>query len=219
MTTTHQQHVRAETGGRVRRVSAVALASGGLLTGAALALHLRGGTEDVAFVRRVEAASQTWLAGHVLMAVGAILLLLGLLAVPGLARGRGRRIVLVGSVLAGVGAASTALGDFAHGALAYVLVGEVSAEQSLEIQDQFFTQPLLAAVTMPGLLLPLGLLVLGSGLLVSRAVPWAAASLLMVSPIAIQAGYSVTSLPMPLMVLPLWIGMAWVAWLLATRRT
>jgi hypothetical protein len=181
-------------------------------------MHLRGGVDDVAFVRRVEEAPQTWLTGHVLMAVGSILLLLGLLAVPGLVHGRGRRVVLVGTGLSAVGAAATALGDFAHGALAYVLVGDVPAEQSLEIQQQFFTQPLLAAASMPGMLLPLGLLVTGCGLLWSRAVPVTAAVLLLVSPITVQVGYSVTSLPMPLMVLPLALGLCWIA-LVLTRES
>jgi hypothetical protein len=113
---------------------------------------------------------------------------------------------------------STALGDFAHGSLAYVLVGDVSAEQSLEIQEQFFSQPLLAAVSMPGLLLPLGILVFATGLAYSRAVPLPAALLLLASPIAIQLGYTLTALPMPVMVLPLVAGLGWVALILARSQ-
>jgi len=192
---------------------------GGLLTALALAMHLRGGVEDVAFVRRVEAAPDVWLTGHVLMGIGGIVLLLGLTAVPGLVRGRGRRAVAVGTTLAAVGAASSALGDVTHGALAYVLVGEVPAEQSLHIQGRLFAQPLLVAVSMPALLLPLGMLVLGAALLYSRAVPAPAAVLVLVAPIAVQLGYTMTALPMPVMVLPLVAGVGWLALVVARSQT
>jgi hypothetical protein len=217
MTTTYQRQGGIEASGdaRSRRAPAVALAAGAVLCASALAMHLRGGVEDVAFVRRVEASPDVWLAGHVLMGVGGIVLLLGLLAVPGLVRGRGRRAVAVGTTLAAVGAASSALGDAMHGALAYVLVGEVDAEQSLHIQERLFSQPLLAAVSMPALLLPLGMLVLGAGLLYSRAVPTPLAVLVIVAPIAVQLGYLVIALPMPLMVLPLVAGMGWLALIVA----
>jgi hypothetical protein len=123
--------------------------------------------------------------------------------------------VAVGVTLAAVGAASSALGDFAHGALAYVLVGEVDAEQSLQIQERLFTQPLLAAVSMPALLLPLGMVVLGAGLVYSRAVPAPLGVLVLIAPIAVQLGYMMTALPMPLMVLPLIAGLAWLALIVA----
>jgi hypothetical protein len=220
MTTTYQPggDLAAASDVRSRRAPAAALATGSLLAAVALSMHLRGGVDDVAFVRRVEDAPGPWLTGHVLMALGGILLALGLLAVPGLVRGRGRRAVAVGVGLSAVGAVSTALGDFAHGSLAYVLVGEVSAEQSLQIQEQFFTQPLLAAVSMPGLLLPLGMLVLGGGLLRSRAVPVPAALLVLAAPATVQLGYVMTALPMPVMVLPLVAGLGWVSLVLGSTR-
>lgn len=219
MTTTHQPESELTTpdDARPRRGSAVALAGGSVLAAAALSMHLRGGVEDVEFVHRVEEAPGVWLTGHVLMTVGGTLLFLGMIAVPRLVRGRGRRAVVVGAVLSAVGAVSAALGDFAHGSLAYVLIGDVSAERSLQIQEQFFTQPLLAAVAMPSLLLPLGMLVLGGALLYSRAVPAPAALLLLIAPITIQLGYMVTTLPMPLMVLPLVAGLGWVSIILAGR--
>jgi hypothetical protein len=219
MTTTYPAggDLEAPNNVRSRRGSAVALAGGSLLAAAALSVHLRGGVESVEFIRRVENAPGLWLTGHVLMAVGGILLAFGLVAVPGLAHGRGRRAVAVGAGLSAVGAASTALGDFAHGSLAYVLVGNVSAEQSLQIQEQFFSQPMLAAVSMPGMLLPLGMLVLGGGLLYSRAVPAPVALLVLVAPITVQLGYSMTALPMPVMVLPLVAGLGWVSLVLARR--
>lgn len=219
MTTTYPAggDLEAPNNVRSRRGSAAALAGGSVLAAAALSVHLRGGVESVEFVRRVEDAPGPWLTGHVLMAVGGILLAFGLVAVPGLANGRGRRAVAVGAGLSAVGAASTALGDFAHGSLAYVLVGNVSAEQSLQIQEEFFSQPMLAAVSMPGLLLPLGMLVLGGGLLYSRAVPAPAALLVLVAPITVQLGYTMTALPMPVMVLPLVAGLGWVSLVLARR--
>lgn len=221
MTTTDQHELESAltpaVTSRRHPTAAAALAGGTLLTAAALTMHLRGGIDDVEFVRRVEAAPGVWLAGHVLMAVGGVLLLLGLIAVPRLVRGRGRRAVAVGAGLSAVGAASTALGDFAHGSLAYVLVGDVPAAQSLEIQQQFFTHPLLAAVSMPGLLLPIGMLVLGGGLLYSRAVPTPAALLVLVAPVTVQLGYTIATLPMPLMVLPLIAGLGWLSLILAGK--
>lgn len=147
MATTHQQggNLEATNVVRPRPAHAAALAGGALLAAAALSMHQRGGVGDVEFVRRVEDAPGLWLTGHAVMGVAGILLVLGLAAVPGLVHGRGHRAVAIGSALAAVGAASTALGDFAHGSLAYVLIGEVSAEQSLRVQEQFYTQPVLAA--------------------------------------------------------------------------
>lgn len=221
MTTTYQPggDLAAPDEVTSRRASAAALAGGSLLTAIALSLHLRGGApESVEFIRRVEAAPQVWVTGHVLMAVGGMLLVLGLIAVPQLVHRRGRRAVVVGTGMCVIGAASSALGDFAHGALAYVLIGDVSAEQSMEIQKQFFYHPLLAAISMPSLLLPLGLLVLGSALLYSRAVPVPAALLVLVAPLSVQLGYMVTVLPMPPMVLPLIAGLGWVSLALAMDR-
>jgi hypothetical protein len=187
------------------------LLAGGVLVAAALTLHLRGGVEDVAFVRRIEAAPEQWLTAHILSAVGGMLLAVGLLTVLRLSRGRGRVAIRLGVVLAIIGAACTALGDLAHGSLAYVLTDHVDAHQSLAVQKDFFYEPALAAVSLLGNLLPLGMLVLGIGLLISKTVPTPAAILLLVSPIAIQAGFSVTALPMVVMVLPLVIGLAWIA--------
>ena len=110
MTTTYQPSgdLAPRNDARSRRGSATALAGGSLLAAAALSMHLRGGVENVEFVRRVEDAPGLWLTGHVLMAVGGVLLVLGLIAVPGLAHGRGHRAVAIGAGLSAVGAASTA---------------------------------------------------------------------------------------------------------------
>jgi hypothetical protein len=221
MTTTYQPggDLAAQNEVRSRWGSATALTGGAVLAAVALSLHLRGGApESVEFVRRVEAAPEVWITGHVLMAVGGILLVLGMTAVPGLVHGRGRRTVVVGAGMCAVGAASSALGDFAHGTLAYTLVGDVSAEQSIEIQKQFFYNPLLAGVSMLGVLLPLGLLVLGGGLLYSRAVPAPAALLLLLAPITVQLGYMITALPMAVMVLPLIAGLGWVSLVVARDK-
>lgn len=210
-------------GGRAtsrNRVAAALLCTGALLAAAALSLHVRGGAENVAFVRRIEAESGQWLAAHVLMAVGGCLLAVALPTLLRLVPGRGRLPTAIGVTLASIGAAATALGDFAHGSLAYVLIDHTDAQQSLEIQAELFAQPVIAAVSMLGLLLPLGMLVLGAGLLRSRAAPPLAAALLLLSPVAIQAGFSVTALPMLPMVLPLAGGLAWVSYcLLQADRT
>lgn len=70
---------------------------------------------------------------------------------------------------------------------------------------------------MPALLLPVGILGLGGGLLYARAVPVPAGLLLLVAPVTAQLGYMVTTLPMPVMVMPLIAGLGWVALILAER--
>lgn len=193
------------------RSGAVVLLVGGLLVMAALTLHLRGGVEDVAFVRRIEAAPEQWLIAHVLSAVGGVLLAFGLPTVLRLSRGRGRVAIRLGVILAMLGAACTALGDFAHGSLAYVLTDHADAHQSLDVQKDFFYEPAFAAISILGNLLPLGMLVLGIGLLISKTVPALAAILLLVGPLVIQVGFSVAALPMVPMVLPFAVGLAWIA--------
>lgn len=212
------QHAAPVAAG-ARRGAGAGIMAGSVLVAAALAVHPRGAGADLEFLQRVEDQPGLWLFGHALMAVGGLLLLLCLNAVPGLVPGRGRRVVVVGAGLAAVGAAATALGDFAHGALAYVLIGDVPIERSLDIQEQFYEQPLLAALTMPGLLMPIGLLVLGVGLLLSRAVPIAVAGLLVVAPVAVQVGFMATGLPMPVMVAPLVVGLGGVGLLVSRTPT
>lgn len=220
MTTTfeHGGPSVAAAAARPRRAAATALLAGALLAATALAMHPRGGGADLDFLRQVEEEPTRWLVGHVVMTVGGVLLLIGFTAVPALARDRARRVVATGAVMAQIGAICTALGDFAHGALAYVLIDDVPVEKSLEIQNQFFEQPLLALISMPSLLLPIGVLVLGVGLLISRAVPVVVGVLVLISPIAVQAGYGITALPMPVMVLPLIVGLGWTAVLVGRGR-
>ena len=215
----HGNELTAPNDIRTRKGSAMALAGGAVLMATGLSLHLKNIEEEghlIETVGRVAAAPEVWMIGHVLTGVGGILFILGLIAVPALAQGRGRRVVAVGAALTAVGAASMALGDFAHGSLAYVLIGEVSDQQSLQVQQQYFDAPLLLAVGTQGLLLPLGMLVLGGGLLYSRAVPMTAALLVLVAPVAIQLGLT-TALPMPVMVLPMFVGMVWLS-LILTRK-
>jgi hypothetical protein len=221
MTTTRQpQEQLAFRDGGISHIGwAACLALGAILTAAALSMHVKGSEDatEAEIVAAIARAPEVWLIGHVLMGVGGILLLVGLLAVPRLVRGRGRRIVALAAGTTGVGAAATALSDFSHGSLAYVLLSEVSDERSVQIQELYFTQPILGAISMLGMLLPAGMLALGAALLYSRAVPIAVGLLVLIAPIAVQVSFNVHALPMFVMVIPLVVGMGWLSILLTSR--
>ena len=188
----------------------VALVVGPILMVAGMALHAEG-LPDEAFVRTVQTQPGQWLTSHLLLAFGNALIALGAAAVAvRMARGRGATLTAVGAVVASVGGVLMSLGDLGHGAVAYSLVDHVAVADSLAIQEAYFSNPAIAVVSFGGMLLPLGLMVLGFGLVRSRLVPRWAAVVLLVSPILIQA--SMASGPqMVLFGLPLVVGMGALA--------
>lgn len=176
------------TAGRLRRGAApVALAVGSLATVGGMALHAEG-LPDEAFVRTVESQPSQWLASHLALSLGMALVALGITSVLRLVEGRQAKAVVIGTVVAAVGAALMSLGDLAHGVVAFALAGHVDAAASLAAQEAYFAQPAIMVLSMTGMLLPLGLLILGIGLLRTGVVPrWLGVAVLL-GPIAIQAG-------------------------------
>lgn len=196
----------------------VALAAGSVVTIAGMALHVAGdGSEpDQAFVRTVEGQLPQWMASHFLLAFGMALIAGGALTVWRLARGRGATLTALGAGLMSVGAALMALGDFAHGSVAYVLAGRVDPATSLAAQEAYFSHPTIGGVSMGGMFLPLGVLLLGIGLLRSRAVPRWAAIVLTISPIAVTLG-SASGPRMVVFGLPFIVGLTALAGHVARR--
>ena len=141
-----------------------------------------------AYVRTIESQPGQWLASHLALGVGMALLAVGLTSVLRLVEGRDARTTLVGTVVAAIGAALMSLGDLAHGVVAYALAGHLDASASLVAQEAYFAQPAIMILSMAGMLLPLGLIILGVGLFRARVVPRWLAVLVLISPIAIQAG-------------------------------
>ena len=198
---------------RLRRYGGpVALAVGAVLTIAGMALHVEGdGTEaDVEFVRAVEAQPTQWLISHLLLAVGMALVAGGAVAAFRMARGRGAALTAIGAGVMAVGGFLMSLGDLAHGALAYALIGQVDPATSLEIQESYFFNPAVAVMSFGGMLLPLGVVLLGIALLRSRAVPRWAAAVLIVSPILISVGFA-SGTRMLVLGIPFVVGLALVA--------
>lgn len=175
------------TPGGIRHLAApVALVAGSVATIGGMALHAEGLPSE-AYVRSVESQPGQWLTSHLALGLGMALLALGITSVLRLLEGRAARTAVVGTVVAAVGAALMSLGDLAHGVVAYALAGHLDAASSLAAQEAYFANPAIMILSMAGMFLPLGLLVLGVGLYRARIVPRWLAITVAVSPIAIQA--------------------------------
>ena len=207
----HEERAAQVPFARTRRLAGpVALLVGCVVAMAGMSLHIKGGAEDVSFVRAVAAAPSVWLTSHIMMGIGWGLFAGGVLTALRLVHGRGAKLTGAAVAVTAVGGGLMALGDIAHGTLAYALVDQVNAATSLEIQTAYFENPAVLALSLGGMLIPLGSMLLGGGLLLARSVPrWVAVTLL-VSPAFIQLGYS-TDLPLAPFVLPFVVGIAMLA--------
>lgn len=201
----------APTVGRLRRLSGpVAVVLGSCAGAAGLALHIRGGQPDEAQMREIAAGASQWLTSHLLMGFGWALLAVGILSAFRLVRGRGAALTGTGIAVLFVGAGLMSLGDIGHGTLAYALTDHVDAATSLAIQEDYFGNPVILVLSMGGMLMPLGIMLLAGGLLRARSVPRWAAVVLLFSPLGIQLGYS-TELPFAPLTIPLVLGMTVLA--------
>lgn len=187
-----------------------ALVAGPVLAVTGMSLHVKGLPEDLSLIRTVSAHPSLWLASHLLQSVGMALLAAGALAVWRLAHGRGATLTALGAAVTTAGAALMALGDIAHGAVAFALAGRVDDAASLAIQKGFFANPAVLTLFTGGTLLPLGVLLLGAGVLRSGAVPRWLGLVVLVSPIFVQLGFN-TAVPLALAGLPFVVGMAGLA--------
>lgn len=188
----------------------MSLVAGSVLMLIGMSLHVKGAPEDESLVRAVVAHPSQWLASHLLQAFGMALIAVGTLSLWRLARGRGATLTAVGVAVVSVGAGLMALGDIAHGAVAYALVGQVDDAASLAIQKAYFAHPAVLVLSAGGMLLPLGVMLLGAGALRSRVVSRSTAVVVLVSPIAIQIAF-VTPVPVALAGLPFLVGMTALA--------
>jgi hypothetical protein len=193
LTTTTPAHVagdHAEPAAvrEIRRLAGpVALVSGSLIGVIAMALHQSGADDSNAAAELAANHPSQWIAAHLLLTVGWAVLGIGIASVIRLARARGATLTVLGTAVATLGAGLMSLADVTHGVVQYALGGQLPTDQSVAIQTAYFHHPIIGIMMMAGMLLPAGLIVLGIGLLQSRAVPVWAAVLLIASPIAIQA--------------------------------
>lgn len=196
---------------RVRRhAGPAALVVGSLLAVVGMTLHVPGAPEDEALVRTVAAHPTQWLVSHLLQSFGLALVAAGAVTAVRLAYGRGATLTAAGAAVTAVGAALMSLGDIAHGAVAFALVDHVEVATSLAIQKAYFYNPAIAILSMGGMLLPIGVLVLAAGVLRSRVVARSAAIVLLISPIAVQVAFA-AGLPISVLGLPFVVGMTALA--------
>lgn len=197
-----------------RLLAPFALVAGAVLMAVGLGLHqvtLSGfEAEDVAQINQIAAHSTQWLAAHLLSSIGLILVAAGMMAVVRIASKRGARVARSGAAAASVGAIFMSLGDIAHGSVSFAVAGQVGSAEALAAEKAFFSDPMIGMLMAPGTLLPLGVLVLGAGLLLSRLVPRWAGIVILTSPIFVQVGLS-GAIPSYLFPVPFVVGMTVLA--------
>lgn len=192
--------------------AAVALGAVGAATG--MALHLGAMPEDVRMVIAI-AEDPRWLTTHLLLGFGFALLAFGLASSLFLLRGRGAKLTGVGAVFSALGALVMSFSDLTHGAVGFALGTHVTPATSMEIHMAYFEHPAILGMNTGPLLLPLGMILLGAGLLRSRAVPRWMAVVVMLAPVAIHASFAL-DLPTIVNGLLLAAGMSVFAYALTT---
>lgn len=155
------------------RLSAAAMAASGVLivVGHGLSIDPNLPTDD--YIARMTADRTQGVAGGLMVAVGALLLPIGLVALLGLVRRRGAGLALAGAILAGCGAMALGAGDV----MITLIMGGLSRDHG-ELAGQVMDlaagdrAPLLSLPFLFAPLLVLGLILCGAALIRSRAVPW-----------------------------------------------
>lgn len=188
-----------------RVLGPVTLATGAVLAAAGMALHLGAMPEDERLTQAI-AEDPQWASSHVLLGLGFALVAIGIVSTLPLLRGRGSRFSAVGAVLASLGAVLMALSDIAHGALGLALRDQVDAATSLEIHLAYFEHPAILGLNLGPTLLPLGMILLGVGLLRSGTAPRWAGAVVLLTPVAVSASFAL-GLPSALQALPFLVGM------------
>jgi hypothetical protein len=196
----------------------LALCVGAVVAAVGMALHLPAMPEDVGIPIAVAKAPSQWIASHLLMGFGFVLVALGATAALPLLRGRGARVTAAGALLTSLGAVVMALGDVAHGAVAFALTERVEPATSFEVQTAYFEQPVILGLNTGPMILMLGMVVLGAGLLRSHVSPRWLGALVVLTPIAVNMAF-VLQLPTYLHGLPFVAGMAAFAYVLNARRS
>jgi hypothetical protein len=153
-----------------RRLSAFALAGAGVGIVVGHLMTVPSDQDMKPYLDQLAAHRTTSTIGGLLTAVGAFLLVPGLVALLGLVRDRGARMATAGAILAGVGITSLGAGDVM---LTLVMGGVVdkhrdTAEALYRIAD---TEPLLSLPFAFAPLFVLGMVVLGVAVLRARDLP------------------------------------------------
>jgi hypothetical protein len=168
----------------------IALVLGSLLAATGMALHLPAMAEDVGIPIAIADAPARWLASHLLQGFGFAIVATGAASALSLVRrDRGATLTAMGAVAMTLGAITMALGDIAHGAVGFALT-EVDPATSLAIHEVYFAHPAIAGLNTGPMLISVGMLVLGAGLLRSRVHPRWVGIVIMLTPIAVNAGFS-----------------------------
>ncbi len=164
----------------------MALLAGPLLTVVGFAFHPKR-ADDAAFIAWVDAHGHRWTLAHLLIGLGLLLLAGGVGSALRLAAGRGARFVTAGVVAVLLGALGMALDAIGHGAVGTALAGrhDVSLSLSLAVQKGFESHSNHLLTLLP-LLFPVGVVLLGIGVLRSRRTPAWAAVLLILGPVGLQ---------------------------------
>lgn len=153
------------------------------------------------YLRELGAHHTQGVLGGLMVAVGAFLLLPGLVAALSLVRGRGAALATAGAVLAGCGAAALGAGDV----MITLVLGALVPDHD-DLAHQLFDiangddAPLLGLPFTFAPLLVLGLVLLGTGLLRARVVPAWEGGLLILGAVLIllSAGGGVLAAALPL---------------------
>jgi type IV secretory pathway VirB2 component (pilin) len=167
-------------------VTALAIAAPLALT-TAVAIHPADTSDAAATLGRIATGDRVrWTVAHLLEPFAWLVLALVLLLAARLGTGKGTRLVQAGGVLGAIGASATALIVYGHGeAYLQMTAGGIDLETMEPLYDRFYeAMPLAAPVAM---FFRLGLVLLGVGLFLTKAVPRWAAALITLVPIIMGA--------------------------------
>jgi hypothetical protein len=190
----------------------VALVAGTVTTVLGFVFH-PGEMEDREFVIWTSHHATQFAIAHLLIGIGCTVAATGIWSVLRLARGKRSALLVAGVISTFLGMIGMAYDHLAHGAVGYAFASSpqpIPLGTATDAQVHFETLPYVGWSGMLMAFFPLGVILLGIGLLVSKRVPAWGAILLLLSPVGIMfAGVG------PLEVLgstPLMIGFATVAW-------
>jgi hypothetical protein len=198
-----------------RLLAPTAIVVGAVVAGTGMALHIGATPEDERLAIAI-AEDSLWLTTHLLLGFGFVLLAFGLANSLFVLRGRGARLTGVGAVVGALGALVMSFSDLTHGAVGFALGTHVTPATSMEIHMAYFEHPAILGMNTGPLLLPLGMILLGAGLLRSRAVPRWMPVVVMLTPLAIHASFAL-DLPPVVNGLLLAAGMSVFAYALTSR--
>lgn len=187
-----------------RLIGAAALAVGGLLAAAGMALHLGAMPEDERLTQAI-ADDPQWAASHVLLGLGFAVVAIGAAQLVWLVHGRGARFAAAGAAAFSLGAILMALSDIAHGALGLALRDQVDAGKSLDIHLAYFEHPAILGLNLGPTLLTIGMILLGIGMIRSRLIPNWAGLVVLLTPIAVSGSFAL-GLPPYLQAVPFLVG-------------